>query len=58
MKKELRYIRYRICRSIYYADQCPMENRKNYNSIGKNILYALGLGVIGLMALCVAILLA
>lgn len=58
MKRELRYIRYRICRSIYYADQCPMENRKNYNNIGKNILYALGLGIVGLMALCVAILLA
>ena len=58
MKKELRYIRYRICRNIYYADQCPMDNRKNYNNIGKNILRALGLGVVGLMALCVAVLLA
>lgn len=50
MKKELRYIRYRICRSIYYADQCPMENRKNYNNISKNILCACGLGV-GVFAL-------
>ncbi len=58
MKKELRYIRYRICRSIYYADQCPVENRKNYNNICKNVLCALGLGMIGLMALCVAVLLA
>ena len=58
MKKELRYIRYRICRSIYYADQCPNDCRKNYNNIGKNILCALGLGVVGLMALCVAVLLA
>lgn len=58
MKKELRYIRYRICRSIYYADQCPNGCRKNYNNIGKNILCALGLGVVGLMALCVAVLLA
>lgn len=58
MKKELRYIRYRICRNIYYADQCPMDNRKNYSTIGKNILMAMGLGVVGLMALCVAILLA
>ena len=58
IKRELRYIRYRICRSIYYADQCPVENRKNYNNIGKNILCALSLGVVGLMALCVAVLLA
>lgn len=58
MKRELRYIRYRICRNIYYADQCPIENRKNYNTIGKNILCALGLGIVGLMALYVAILLA
>lgn len=58
MKKELRYIRYRICRSIYYADQCPMENRKNYNNIGKNILSALALGVAGFVALFVAVLLA
>lgn len=58
MKRELRYIRYRICRNIYYADQCPRDNRKNYNNIGKNVLCALGLGITGLMALCVAILLA
>lgn len=58
MKRELRYIRYRICRNIYYADQCPMDNRKNYNAIGKNILCALGLGVAGLLVLCVAVLLA
>lgn len=33
MKKLFKYIRYRICRSIYYADQCPIENRKNYRRI-------------------------
>ena len=37
IKKELRYIRYRICRSIYYADQCPAENRKNTNCIAEKI---------------------
>ena len=58
MKKELRYIRYRICRSIYYADQCPMDNRKNYRNICKNILCALGLCAVGLTALFVAVLLA
>lgn len=38
MKKLFKYWRYRICRSIYYADQCPVENRKNYK---KAILNAL-----------------
>ena len=33
MKKLFRYIRYRICRSIYYADWCSVENRKNYRRI-------------------------
>ena len=37
IKKELRYIRYKICRSIYYADQCPKENRRNVNNIIKQI---------------------
>ena len=57
IKKELRYIRYRICRDIYYADQCPMDNRKNYNNIGRNILYAcgLGIGVLGFMVLAVVL---
>ena len=55
MRKEFRYIRYRICRSIYYAYQCPIDNRKNYNNIGKNILCAcgLGIGVLGFMILTV-----
>ena len=54
IKKELRYIRYRICRSIYYADQCPVENRKNYSAIGKTI--AAAIGIAGLMVGLVAIL--
>lgn len=58
MKRELRYIRYRICRSIYYADQCPNDCRKNYNNIGKNILSALALGVAGFVVLFMAVLLA
>lgn len=55
MKRELRYIRYRICRNIYYADQCPIENRKNYSNIAKTVLGALALCVVGLgiMVLCV-----
>ena len=57
IKRELRYIRYRICRNIYYADQCPMDNRKNYNNIGRNILCAcgLGVGVLGFMILAVVL---
>ena len=55
--KTARYIRYRICRSIYYADQCPMDNRKNYKEIGRNILHACGLGVcvLGFMVLAVVL---
>lgn len=57
MKKLFRYIRHRICRSIYYADYCPFENRKNYNNIGKNILCACGLSVsiLGFMVLAVVL---
>ena len=55
--KTVRYIRYRICRSIYYADQCPMDNRKNYKEIGRNILCTCGLGVcvLGFMVLAVVL---
>lgn len=31
--KLLKYIRHRICRTIYYADQCPMDNRRNYRAL-------------------------
>ena len=58
MRRELKYIRYRICRSIYYADQCPTDNKKNYNAIGNNILSALGLGVCGLVFMALAVVLA
>lgn len=43
MKKLFRHIRHRICRSIYYADWCPMDNRKNYRKIFENFLAVLGL---------------
>ena len=56
--KTARYIRYRICRSIYYADQCPVDNRKNYNNIGKNILCALGLSFGVLCFIFLAVMLA
>lgn len=57
IKREIRYIRYRICRSIYYADHCPNDCRKNYSEIGKTILCAcgLGVGVLGFMVLAVVL---
>ena len=51
MKKLFKYIRFRICRSIYYADCCPMENRKSYLKIFENFLAALGLTLSGVVAL-------
>lgn len=51
MKKLFRHIRHRICRNIYYADLCPMDNRKNYRKIFENFLAALGLGFSGMVAL-------
>ena len=37
MKRQFKYIRYRICRNIYYADQCPRDCQKNYGNIAKTI---------------------
>ena len=58
IKRELRYIRYKVCRNIYYADQCPNDCRKNYRDIGKSILMASGMFAFGLMAMVIAVLLA
>ena len=49
MKKLFRYIRYRICLSIYYADYCPIDNRKNYLQMFENFIAALGLTLSGLV---------
>ena len=35
--KTAKYIRYRICRSIYYADQCPRDCRKDFGAIAKTV---------------------
>ena len=51
MKKLFKCIRFRICRSIYYADWCPMDNRKNYRKIFENFLATLGLTLSGVVAL-------
>ena len=47
MKELFRYIRYRICRSIYYSDHCPIDNRKNYRRMIENFIAALGLTLSG-----------
>ena len=47
MKELFRYIRYRICRNIYYADHCPIDNRKNYRRMFENFIAALGLTLSG-----------
>lgn len=51
IKKELRYIRYRICRSIYYADQCPHDYKKNYKEIMKNAVISTVFGTFGIFTL-------
>lgn len=43
MKKLFKYIRFRICRSIYYADWCPTDYRKNYKQIVLNACACVGL---------------
>jgi hypothetical protein len=58
IKRELRYIRYRICRNIYYADQCPVDNRKNYKEIGKGIVMAIGFTIVCLIGMIGAVMLA
>jgi hypothetical protein len=58
IKRELRYIRYRICRNIYYADQCPKDCRKNYKEIGKDVAMAIGFGIVCLIGMMGAVVLA
>lgn len=51
MKKLFKQIRHRICRNIYYADWCPIDNRKNYRKIFENFLATFGLVFLGLVTL-------
>ena len=46
--KTVRYIRYRICRSIYYADQCPRDCRKDFGAIAKTVGMVLAITPIAL----------
>lgn len=54
MKKFLRYLRWRTCRYIYYADACPRDYRKNYLKIADKAICSITL-VVGFFLLMVAI---
>ena len=58
LKKELRYIRYKICRSIYYADQCPADNKRNYVNLAKSALCAVAMCTAGFAMLFLFVLMA
>ena len=58
VKREMRHIRYRICRNIYYADQCPKDCRKNYKEIGKGVAMAIGFGIACMIGIIGAVVLA
>lgn len=58
MKELFRYIRYRICRSIYYADHCPMDNRKNYKEIAVNAIACFGLCLSAVSIFCLLFIMA
>lgn len=45
--KLFRHIRHRICRTIYYADQCPNDCRKNYKALGILIAQGVAFSVVG-----------
>ena len=53
IKKELRYIRYKICRTIYYADHCPKDYRKNPREILENMAGILLVFAIGFSFACI-----
>lgn len=54
MNKAFKRIRHKVCRTIYYFDQCPFDNRKSYRKIANNALFGMILvtAFIALMALC------
>ena len=54
--KLLKYIRYRICRSIYYADQCPNDCRKNYKALAILVMQGALFSVIGFVAMFICVL--
>lgn len=58
MKKLFRHIRHRICRTIYYADQCPMDNRRNYRAIAEMAIKIAVMYFIGFIIMFVFVLMA
>jgi hypothetical protein len=51
MKKTLKRIRRRICRSICYADSCPVDNQKNYLYSTLKAFGTFGVSVFGVAVL-------
>lgn len=56
MKKMFRHIRYRVCRTIYYADQCPKDCRKNYGELAMMVLQGALFSIIGFIAMFICVL--
>lgn len=53
--KTVKYIRYRICRSIYYADQCPRDCRKDFGAIAKTVGMVLAIAPIAMAIVIILI---
>ena len=51
MKKTFKRIRRRICRSICYADSCPVDNQKNHLCSILKVCGTFGVSVFGAVAL-------
>lgn len=56
--KTLRYIRYRICRFIYYFDACPAGYRKDFKGLFLEGLGCAALCVVGVLMFMLMILMA
>ena len=56
MKKMFSHIRYRVCRTIYYADQCPKDCRKNYSELAMMVLQGALFSIIGFIAMLICVL--
>lgn len=54
MNKAFKHIRHKVCRTIYYFDWCPLDNRKSYRKIADNAFSGVMLvtAFILLMAFC------
>lgn len=57
MNKAFKRIRHKVCRTIYYFDQCPFDNRKSFRKIADNAFSGVALvtAFVLLMAVCLLI---